>query len=246
MRNYDQEAADLPERLYAYNFDYRMHDFMVRAFRQHYRQPKASTALELGCYKGEFTRRLVEDFGEVSVVEASGALIEHARDAVSGRARFVQSRFEDYTPEAPVDHVFLLHTLEHLDDPVGVLERIRGWLSERGQLFLVVPNADAASRQIAVKMGLIPFNQAVTAGEDAHGHRATYSFDTLEQVVRAAGLCVRHRQGLLFKGLANFQMDRALAAGIIDDEYLEGCYQLGLEHPRLCSSIFFLCDRADV
>ena len=55
---------------------------------------------------------------------------------------------------------------------------------------------------------------------------------------RAAGLKVQARGGVVFKGLANFQMDKALAAGIIDDAYLEGAYQLGLVMPDLCSTIY--------
>ena len=42
------------------------------------------------------------------------------------------------------------------------------------------PNANAPSRQIAVKMGLIGTNTEVTDAERAHGHRVTYTFDSLE------------------------------------------------------------------
>ena len=59
--------------------------------------------------------------------------------------------------------------------------------------------------------------------------------------MRLAGLEVVHRAGVLFKPMANFQIDRALEAGIIDRAYLEGCYQLGMVHPDLCASIFLLC-----
>ena len=134
--------------------------------------------------------------------------------------------------------------LEHLDDPVAVLARInREWLSESGRLFLVCPNANAASRQIAVRMGLIAQNAAVTAAEQEHGHRITYSLDTLERDARAGGLNVVHRSGIFFKALANFQWDRLLATDIVSPEYLEGCYQLGQAYPDLCSSIFLLCER---
>ena len=59
---------------------------------------------------------------------------------------------------------------------------------------------------------------------------------------RAAGLAVRHRSGIFFKALANFQWDRLLATDIISPEYLEGCYQLGQVYPDLCSSIFLVCE----
>ncbi len=107
----------------------------------------------------------------------------------------------------------------------------REWLTEGGRLFLVCPNANAASRQIAVRMGLITHNSAVTPAEQEHGHRITYSLDTLERDARGAGLNVVHRSGIFFKALANFQWDRLLATDIISPEYLEGCYQLGPLYP---------------
>jgi hypothetical protein len=109
----------------------------------------------------------------------------------------------------------------------------------------VCPNARAASRQIAVHMGMISHHAAVTPSETAHGHRVTYSFDTLERDARAAGLRVAHRAGIFFKALANFQWDRLLASDIITADYLEGCYQLGHLYPDLCASIFLVCERGE-
>jgi hypothetical protein len=30
---------------------------------------------------------------------------------------------------------------------------------------------------------------------------------------------------------------------IISQDYLEGCYQLGMQYPNLCASIFLLCGK---
>lgn len=101
----------------------------------------------------------------------------------------------------------------------------------------------APSRQIAVKMGLITHNSAVTPAEKEHGHRITYTLDTLERDAKVAGLKVVHRSGIFFKAFANFQWDKLLQTDIISKEYLDGCYQLGQQYPELCSSIFLLCKK---
>lgn len=138
----------------------------------------------------------------------------------------------------------LTHVLEHIDDPVGLMKRVNDeWLADGGRFFLVCPNANAPSRQIAVKMGLISHNAAVTRAEAEHGHRCTYSLDTLERDAVAAGLKVVHRSGIFFKALANFQWDRLMQTDIISKEYLDGCYQLGQQYPDLCSSIFLMCEK---
>jgi 2-polyprenyl-3-methyl-5-hydroxy-6-metoxy-1,4-benzoquinol methylase len=157
---------------------------------------------------------------------------------------FVHAPFEEAQLPRCYDNIVLTHVLEHLDDPVGVLRRINDeWLGDDGRLFLVCPNANAPSRQIAVKMGLATHNTAVTEAEAEHGHRRTYAFDTLERDACAADLRVLHRGGMFFKALANFQWDRLLQTDIVSKEYLDGCYQLGQQYPNLCASIFLLCER---
>lgn len=242
QRDYDRESRDAPGHKYAYTFDLDvMHPFMLRSFAPYFRP---GGVLELGSFRGDFTKRLAGHFTDITCVEASAEAIAAARSVAGPHVAFVQGTFETVALDRTFDNVILTHVLEHLDDPVRVLARVnREWLSESGRLFLACPNAHAPSRQIAVHMGLIPHNAAVTPAEHEHGHRITYSLDTLERDARAAGLNVVHRSGIFFKAFANFQWDRLLATDIISPEYLEGCYQLGLVYPDLCSSIFLLCER---
>lgn len=241
-RNYNLELADLAGSKYAYNFDFDvMHPLMLRSFLPFFRP---GSCLELGSFKGDFTRRLLPYFNNLTCVEASDQAIESARKQLGDRVTFVNSRFETANLPATYDNVVLTHVLEHLDDPVALLARInREWLAPDGRLFLVCPNANAPSRQIAVMMRLISHNAAVTPEETAHGHRCTYSLDTLERDAVAAGLRVIFRSGIFFKALANFQWDKLLKTDIISREYLEGCYKLGQRYPDLCSSIFLMCEK---
>lgn len=241
-RDYNVERIDTAERKYAYSFDFDvMHPFMIRSFEPFF---VPGSALELGSYTGEFTKRLLERFDDVTGVEGSDQAIEEAVQKLGEKATFINATFETVELPRQYDNIMLTHVLEHLDDPVAVLKRVNNeWLSDRGRFFLVCPNANAPSRQIAVKMGLISHNDAVTPAEATHGHRCTYSLDTLERDAVAAGLRVVHRTGIFFKALANFQWDRLLQTDIISDEYLEGCYQLGHIYPDLCSSIFLMCEK---
>lgn len=248
-RSYDEEfndADNLVNEKYAYSFDFDvMHPFMVRAFEPFFRP---GTCLELGSHKGAFTQRLTPYFhGQaVTCVEASLEAMDVATSKLDPDIRFVNSTFEDAVLPIHYDNVVMTHVLEHLDDPVLILKRINNeWLAEGGRFFLVCPNANAPSRQIAVKMGLISHNCAVTPAEAEHGHRTTYTLDTLERDAIKAGLKVVYRSGIFFKALANFQWDKLLQTDIISKEYLDGCYQLGQQYPDLCSSIFLMCERGD-
>ncbi len=241
-RDYNQELKDVAGRQYGYRFDFDvMQRYMVRSFQPFFR---GGNLLELGSYKGNFTRLLMEHFDDITCVEAASDAIEEARADLGTKLKLVHAMFESVSLPSRYDNVVLTHVLEHLDDPVSVLKRINDeWLTDDGRFFLVCPNANAPSRQIAVKMGLITHNTAVTPAEKEHGHRITYTLDTLERDARAAGLNVVHRSGIFFKALANFQWDRLLGTDIISPEYLEGCYQLGQQYPDLCSSIFLMCGK---
>ncbi|WP_298922058.1 class I SAM-dependent methyltransferase [uncultured Roseobacter sp.] len=243
-RDYDAEFKDTADHRYAYNFDFDvMHKYMVRSFESFFRP---GSVLELGSFKGDFTRRLLPYFDDITCVEASGEAIGEARATMSQSIDFHQGMFETIDLPKRYDHIVLTHVLEHLDDPVAVMQRINTeWLAKDGRFFLVCPNANAPSRQIAVKMGLISHNAAITPAEKAHGHRITYSLDTLERDAIAAGLKVVHRSGIFFKALANFQWDQLLNTDIISDEYLEGCFMLGQQYPDLCSSIFLVCEAGE-
>lgn len=240
VRDYDEEAGQFGDRKYNYDFDARLREYMMRAF-----EPFLPTgrALELGCYVGDSTAWLTGRYPDLTVVEAAPSLVEAAKARFGDRVRFFCSTFEAVDLPEQFDAIFLINTLEHLDDPVGVLKKIRSWLTPKGRLFLLVPNAQAPSRQIAVKMGLITHNAAVTDAEHRNGHRHTFSFDTLEQSARDGGLAAIHRGGLIFKALANYQFDAALEVGILSDAYVEGCYQLGQQYPELCASIYLICER---
>jgi 2-polyprenyl-3-methyl-5-hydroxy-6-metoxy-1,4-benzoquinol methylase len=245
LRNYNAELDDTnnaANEKYVYNFDLDvMHPYMVRSFAPFLNR---GNLLELGSYKGDFTSRLLPYADDITCVEASDAAIEEARQRLGSNVKFVNSLFETVSLPKRYDNIVMTHVLEHLDDPLRVLKRVNDeWLAEGGRFFLVCPNANAPSRQIAVKMGLISHNAAVTPAEAEHGHRCTYTLDTLERDAKAAGLKVVHRSGVFFKALANFQWDRLLQTDIVSEAYLDGCYELGQQYPDLCASIFLMCER---
>lgn len=242
-RDYNEEFDDNVGRKYAYGFDFDvMHPYMVKSFEPFFR--KDGDLLELGSWKGDVTKRLAEHFDDISCVEASDVAAAEVVKKMDGKVTMHNALFEEVDLPKKYDNIVMTHVLEHLDDPIKVLKRINDeWLADDGRFFLVVPNANAPSRQIAVKMGLISHNTAVTDAEKAHGHQITYTLDTLERDARAAGLKVVHRSGVFFKALANFQWDEILKTDIVSPEYLEGCYQLGQQYPDLCASIFLMCEK---
>ena len=241
MRDYNKESED-NERKYFYGFDIDvMHPYMIRSFKPFFGN---GNLLELGSFKGEFTKRLVPFFNDITCVEASNEAVIVAKENLGSSVKIHNELFENVVLPTKYDNIILTHVLEHISDPIALLKKIKDeWLSDKGRLFVVCPNANAPSRQIAVKMGLISHNSAITNGEKEHGHYITYTFDTLERDLKKSKLNITYRSGIFFKPLANFQWDKILQTDIISKEYLDGCYELGQVYPDLCSSLFFVCEK---
>jgi 2-polyprenyl-3-methyl-5-hydroxy-6-metoxy-1,4-benzoquinol methylase len=240
MRDLNAEHKDTTRRRYAYDFDWILRKYLLMAISPYF--AAGDKALELGCYQGDMTEQILSYFNFVTVIEGSSELCQIVAKRFPSRVGVINATFEEAKLEAKFDAIFLVHTLEHLDDPVGVLSKIKHWLTLKGRLFIAVPNANALSRQIAVRMGLVQYNTAVTSAEREHGHRMTYTMDQLEYHIREAGLRAVHSGGVLVKPLANFQFDKALEQGIIDQAYLDGCYELSKLYPDLCASLYAVCE----
>ena len=241
-RNYDLEYVDNEERKYAYDFDTIVREFFLDRIKSHF-SPGGET-LEIGAYKGDMTSQLLKYFETVEIVEPSGELRAHLESRFEGISVH-ECEIEAFETEKRFDSIFLVHTLEHLEKPVDALRKISSLLSPEGKLFVMVPNANALSRQIAVQMGLITHNSAVTEGERLHGHYRTYSTDCLLRDLGESGLGVEEFGGVIVKPLANFQFDLAMSAGIVSREFIEGCDRLARVYPDLSSSIFAICRGED-
>jgi len=220
-------------------FDNAMRTYMMRSLRPHLRPGKA---LEMGCFNGAFSDCLAQEFDDLTVVDAVDRFLDNVRRRLGDRARTICSLFEKFETAERFDSIFIVHVLEHLIDPVAVLRKAKSLLAPQGRLFLVVPNGGAASRRIAVKMGVLPRLDSLSEADIKHGHRRIYFFDTLVSDARQAGLDILETGGILFKPLANFQFDELMGGPLVSDQFMEGCYQLGKEEPGLSASIFAVCE----
>ena len=243
-RDYNLELSDgenSSSEKYSYNFDLNvMHPLMMRKLIEHRSSGKV---LEIGSYYGAFTERILEHFTDLTCVEVSVEAFQILKKKIGNRAILHNEAIEDITSLEKYDVIIATHVLEHVDNPVEVLESLYSHLSPNGIIFVVVPSATAASRQIAVEMGLISHLTAVTEAERQHGHRRTYTLDTLKRDAREAGVQSIFVGGIFFKGLANFQFDLAINAGIVNEEYLQACYALGDKYPELCASLYLVANK---
>ena len=78
MRDLNTEHEDTDDRKYAYEFDYIHRKYMMKALEPFF---SGTSALELGCYHGEFSKLILNRFDELTVVDGASNLVEKAKDA---------------------------------------------------------------------------------------------------------------------------------------------------------------------
>ena len=214
------------------DFDRRMIGYRYRSIKPHLRGPRG---LELGPAEGLMTRRLVEDFSELTVVDGAAdllAAIPNVRNLTK-----VHSLFEEFEPEGRFDTIVMDHILEHVEDPVALLRRARGWLVSAGRIVVGVPNGNSFHRLAGVKMGLLREPCELNARDHSLGHRRVYTRETLFADVLNAGLSPTAWGGVFFKPLSNQQIQDHWT-----DEMIEGFYALGKDFPEHANELFAVCE----
>ncbi|MGY1703695.1 class I SAM-dependent methyltransferase [Geodermatophilus sp. SYSU D00697] len=207
--------------------------YLAGVFGRHWRGERC---LELGPAEGLMTERLAEAFPALTLVDGSSAF---CRD-LSGRfpaATVVHALFEEYVPEEQFDTVVLGHVLEHVVDPVGLLERVRQWIAPGGVALAAVPNSHSLHRQAAVLMGLLPTEDALNETDLHHGHRRVYDLPGLQADFAAAGWTVTTTGGYWLKPLSNAQ-----TAEQWTQEVLDAYMQLGERYPDSAAEIYVVAE----
>jgi 2-polyprenyl-3-methyl-5-hydroxy-6-metoxy-1,4-benzoquinol methylase len=224
----DASSWYLQEQL---DFDKRLIGFRYKTLRPHLRGPMG---LELGPAEGQMTQFLINDFESLTVVDGAPALLERIPNYPN--IIKVHSLFEEFRPQVKYDTIILEHILEHVDQPIALLERTLQWLAPRGRLLLGVPNGDSIHRLAATKMGMLKHRCELNPRDLAQGHRRVYTRETFTSDLEAAGLEVLELGGVFLKPLSNKQIQDTWTEAMI-----EGFYELGKDFPENAADIYAVC-----
>lgn len=206
--------------------------------------------LQFGCANGYETNRLAGHLGSLDVVDGSSIFIERLRSEQqqASNVHFHLALFEEYDLERTgrtYDYVACNYVLEHVFDTAHILSNIAGMLGPNGLVFITVPNAMALSRRLAKEMGLVDSLFDLTPNDHKHGHRRTYTVESLRKEVTAAGFRIVRESGIVFKILADFQLNKLLRDGFLTPEHIHGLQHLAEvdENVQFADSIFMVLGR---
>lgn len=216
---------------------------------------RGDSLLDMPCGDGALTSMLAPRFKRVVGVDASSKHLALAKENLPN-VEFHEALIEEFDTSERFDTITLLNILEHVVDPVEVLRKAAGLLSDDGVLLVHVPNAYAVNRRLAVLMGTLTECEELSPF-DIHvvGHRRSYSLAMLCEDVERAGLKVKATGGVFYKMLSTPQIDWFLKNGLWDEggfgwgrvgsekrdwraEFCRASYELGKQHPEDCNIIY--------
>lgn len=226
-------AAIASDSWYAKGVNLTSIEYSARVFSRHW-QP--GHLLELGPAEGVMTELLARHFERMTLVEGSEKFCDSLRKRFPN-ASVIHSLFEEFTTRESFDTIILGHVLEHVEDPVAVLDIARQCLRPRGVICAAVPNSRSIHRQAAVSMGLLPHEAALNDTDRHHGHRRVYSPESLTLDVRNAKLKVKISGGYWLKPLSNSQLEAQWTAPMID-----AFMQLGERYPDIAAEIYVIAE----
>jgi SAM-dependent methyltransferase len=154
---------------------HRYQRWVLEAFRSRLR----GRVLEVGAGIGNLSEHYVDDVGEAVLLEPERHLVDRLRARFASRrhvrpiAALVEDPHADLAP-ASFDACLHVNVLEHIDDDVAMLRRVRTLLKPTGSLLLFVP-------ALPVLYGTL---------DAIHHHHRRYTKPTLRFAIERAGFVV--------------------------------------------------------
>lgn len=190
--------------------------------------------LELGPAEGLMTQKLILATNNLTVVDGSKLFCERLKEQFPN-INIIYSLFEDYEPKEKFDNIILGHVLEHVDNPILILNKCKEWIDVNGRILAAVPNSLSIHRQAAALMGIIDTEETMSDLDIHHGHKRIYNPISFRHDFSKSGFEILHYGGYWLKPLSDKQ--------IIKDWTKEMIYafmKLGERYPDIAAEIYII------
>lgn len=218
---------------YSKGVNTKMIEYSIEIFARHI---KAGSILELGPAEGIGTKLLLKRFSDVTIVEGASCFCNQLKQKYPD-INIINCLFEDYEPERKFNNIILGHVLEHVENPVALLKRIKSWLNDDGRILCAVPNSESIHRQAAVHMGLLKHTNELNEADIHHGHRRVYNIESLIDDFSKAGLKISKSGGYWLKPISNKQIEDSW-----NIEMLDAFMKLGEKYPYIAAEIYVVAN----
>ncbi len=126
-------GSKLLKNIYTYFFIKKEISLVKKMFNR-----KNLTLLDVGCGTGWVTKQYETNGFSVTGLEASQARADYAREKY--KLNIYNHFAEDFNSENKYDVIIIRHLVEHLEDPQGIIRKLKKNLKDDGVFLILVPN----------------------------------------------------------------------------------------------------------
>jgi len=187
---------------------------------------KGDEILDIGCADGFMVKALSKYFKHITAIDGSEELINRAKQHNLKNVDFIHTLFEEFEPTSKFDSIILSDILEHVRDPIQLLNMARRYVKNDGVILALCPNANSIHRNIGVLAGMLKDVHNLNKSDKSVGHRRVYGIDSLSKDIKSAKLKIVKWGGMFLKPLSNDQMNQ------LDNKIIDAFYLIGKKLPQ--------------
>lgn len=195
---------------------------------------KYLSVLDLGLGHGITANNFSEHFKDYTILDGSTEIInKYKKEFPKSKANIIHTYFEDYKTEKKFDLIIMGFILEHVDNPILIMEEYKNFLKPEGKIIVTVPNAETMNRRLGYYAKLLDDLTTLSEHDIEVGHQRYYTIETFKNDVKKAGLNCCNIEGVYLKPFTTKQM----ISLNFDENILNSLCELGVHYPELSLAI---------
>lgn len=203
------------------------------------RKMSLSSVLSLGIGHRAVSEMLMKEMDysvkQYRILEGSPEIIESFRkDFKVPNVDLVETYFEDYKTDQKFDAIEMGFVLEHVDDPLFVLEKFKKLLTPGGRLFVAVPNARSLHRLIGHEAGMLDNVYRLSPQDLELGHKRYFDLQKISKMLLEAGYSIVNIEGLMLKPITGDQLKKLE----FKENVIEALFKIGVHFPEIANCIY--------
>jgi 2-polyprenyl-3-methyl-5-hydroxy-6-metoxy-1,4-benzoquinol methylase len=210
-------------------------NIMKKAIREN--QSKSIVSLGIGHHvvSDILSNELNHSVESYDILEGSKAIIDKfvKDEANQDKINVILTYFEDFQTDKKYDIIEMGFVLEHVDDPQEIINKYKNLLSQKGKMFIAVPNATSLHRLIGFEAGLLSDVHNLSEYDLQLGHKRYFDTEILSEMIIKAGLKINNKYGILLKPITTSQMKDLGWNGNV----IHALLNLGERFPEISNSI---------
>lgn len=157
-----------------------------------------ATILDIGCARGYLGAKLRERDNVVVGLDISASVVAQARDVLDeAYVADIEQALPTEVASRQFDAVVMAEVIEHVFDPVDVLQRVASVVKPGGVLILTTPNFLKWTHRLKFLFGAFRYSDQ---GALDFGHIRHFTYAYLKEVIRETGFVLERENHIYFPG----------------------------------------------